>query len=84
MKTKLTKLDKLELKSIEKCAALLGDRIFSAVILSDAEDCYVEGYKDAVEKFCEWLKSKGGFTIGFPGATEQDFLEFIGYVDDKD
>ena len=30
-----------------------------------------------IEKACEWLKSKGGFTIGFDGATVRDFLEFI-------
>ena len=34
--------------------------------------------KDAfIEKACDWLKSKGGFTIGFDGATVRDFLEFI-------
>lgn len=30
-----------------------------------------------IEKACKWLKSKGGFTIGFDGATVRDFLEFI-------
>ena len=34
--------------------------------------------KDAfIEKACDWLKSKRGFTIGFDGATVRDFLEFI-------
>ena len=34
--------------------------------------------KDAfIEKACKWLKSKGGFTIGFDGATVKDFLDYI-------
>ena len=30
-----------------------------------------------IEKACKWLKSKGGFTIGFDGATVKDFLDYI-------
>lgn len=26
-----------------------------------------------IDKACDWLKSKGGFTIGFDGATVRDF-----------
>jgi len=33
--------------------------------------------QELIDKACEWLKSKGGFTIGFDGATVRDFLEFI-------
>lgn len=34
--------------------------------------------KDAfIEKACEWIKSHGGFTLGFDGATVRDFLNFI-------
>ena len=30
-----------------------------------------------IEKACEWLKSKGGFTIGFPGAEIKDFKNYM-------
>lgn len=30
-----------------------------------------------IEKACEWIKSHGGFTLGFDGATVRDFLNFI-------
>ena len=30
-----------------------------------------------IDKAVEWLKSHGGFTIGFDGATVRDFLNFI-------
>ena len=30
-----------------------------------------------IKKACEWIKSHGGFTLGFDGATVRDFLNFI-------
>ena len=36
---------------------------------------YQEGYNQAIKDASEWLKSKGGFTIGFDGATIKDFEE---------
>lgn len=30
-----------------------------------------------IERACKWLKSRGGFTIGFDGATVKDFLDYI-------
>lgn len=34
---------------------------------------YIAGYQQATQDAIEWLKSKGGFTIGFDGATVKDF-----------
>ena len=30
-----------------------------------------------IEKACSWLKSKGGFTIGFDGAEIKDFKNYM-------
>ena len=33
--------------------------------------------KELIDKACEWLKNKSGFTIGIDGATRQDFRDFM-------
>ena len=55
-------MSKLEFESIEECSKFLEGETFiyndtECVVLSDAEECYVLGYKKAIEKACEWLKS---------------------------
>ena len=30
-----------------------------------------------IDKACEWLKMKAGFTIGIDGATRRDFRDFM-------
>lgn len=55
-------MDKLEEKAIERVEELLKDAIFDeCVVVSDAERCYMEGYKDAqketIDKVCEWLNN---------------------------
>lgn len=55
-------MSKLEFESIEECSKFLEGETFiyndaECVILSDAEECYVLGYKKAIEKACEWLES---------------------------
>ena len=52
----------LEYLSIGKCAEILKDETFEyngteCVVVSDAEECYRQGYKDAIDKACEFLKS---------------------------
>lgn len=54
-------MSKLEFESIEECSKFLEGETFiyndtECVVLSDAEECYVLGYKKAIEKACEWLK----------------------------
>lgn len=54
-------MSKLEFESIEECSKFLEGETFiyndvECVVLSDAEECYVLGYKKAVDKACEWMK----------------------------
>lgn len=51
-------MSKLEIESIEECSKFLEGETFiyndtECVVLSDAEECYVLGYKKAIEKACE-------------------------------
>lgn len=53
-------MTQLEYKAIEECGKLLMDETFEynnveCVVLSDAEKCYIQGYKDAIDKASEWL-----------------------------
>lgn len=61
-------MDKLEEKAIERVEELLKDDIFECVVLSDAEKCYIQGYKDAqketIDKVCEWLNNNLRSYIG--------------------
>jgi len=55
-------MSKLEFESIEECSKFLEGETFiyndaECVVLSDAEECYVLGYKKAVDKACECLMS---------------------------
>lgn len=60
-------MDKLEEKAIERVEELLKDDIFECVVVSDAERCYIEGYKDAqketIDKVCEWLNNTAYFYV---------------------
>lgn len=56
-------MSKLEFESIEECSKFLEGETFiyndaECVVLSDAEECYVLGYKKAIEKACKLLKCK--------------------------
>lgn len=58
----------LEFLSIGKCAEILKDETFEyngteCVVVSDAEECYRQGYKDATDKACEWLKENSDYYI---------------------
>lgn len=61
-------MDKLEEKAIERVGELLKDDIFECVVVSDAERCYIEGYKDAqketIDKVIEWLDNNLRSYIG--------------------
>lgn len=72
-------MDKLEEKAIERVGELLKDEIFECVVVSDAERCYIEGYKDAqketIDKVCEWLDNNLCCYIGAQNFTiEHDRL----------
>ena len=45
-------MTQLELSAVEQCSKLLVDDTFVY-----AERCYIQGYKDAIENACEWLKN---------------------------
>ena len=67
-------MTQLELNAIEQCGKLLIDETFvyddvECVVLSDAERCYIQGYKDAIENACEWLKNY-----------RQDTPDGLGYI----
>lgn len=61
-------MDKLTQRSIERCDSILQDEMFEyndayCVVLSDAEECYRLGYKEAIDDVCNWLKNWAGFSI---------------------
>lgn len=60
-------MNKLEEKAIERVEELLKDDIFECIVVSDAERCYIEGYKDAqketMDRACEWLKNNAYFYV---------------------
>jgi hypothetical protein len=53
-------MNKFEEKVIERVGELLKDDIFECIVVSDAERCYIQGYKDAqketIDKVCKWLE----------------------------
>lgn len=54
-------MSKIENEAIEQVSEILKNEIFyfnevECVALSDTEQCYIQGYKNAVDKACEWLK----------------------------
>lgn len=57
-------MTQLELSAVEQCSKLLVDDT-----LVYAERCYIQGYKDAIEKACEWLKNY-----------RQDTPDGLGYI----
>lgn len=75
--------EKLENMAIEKVAEILkGDTFYyqdvECCVISDAEECYIQGYKDAVQKACEWLKNKLP-----PSMFRSDFYMFNGeFIED--
>ena len=53
----------LSMKAINRCEEIIGSETFEyegveCVVFSDAEECYKQGYKDAVNEACEWLYSR--------------------------
>lgn len=55
-------MSKLEFESIEECSKFLEGETFiyndaECVVLSDAEKCYVLGYKKAIDKACEYINN---------------------------
>ena len=55
--------EKLENIAIERVAEILKGETFyfqdvECCVISDAEECYMEGYKDALNNACEYLKNK--------------------------
>ena len=74
-------MTQLERQAIEACGKLLIDEIFEyndveCVVLSDAERCYIQGYKDAIDKACEWLE-------GYRQDTSDGTGYISGIVNDK-
>lgn len=54
------------------------EEIPSNVDLEEEADFGVKSIRtNIIEKACDWIKSHGGFTLGFDGATVKDFLNFI-------
>ena len=75
-------MSKLEFESIEECSKFLeGDTFIyndvECVVLSGAEECYVLGYKKAIDKAWDWIdynNRNGG--CNFDGL-EEDFKNYM-------
>ena len=55
--------EELENMAIEKVAEILKGETFyyqdvECCVISDAEECYLKGYKDAIDKACEFINGK--------------------------
>lgn len=63
-------MDILEYKAVDRVNELLAGEIMfmentEVVVLSDAERCYIQGYKDAIEKACKVIKQELSETNAF-------------------
>lgn len=43
----------------------------------DVIDAYVQGYKDAVDKFCEFMQSCEGYVVSGEKCNYENFMKFL-------